>query len=130
MTFAVPLFLLAALAAGIPVVLHMISRQRAKELPFSTLRFLRISVEKTRRRRRIHDILLMLLRVAVLLLIALGLARPTITNLHSLLGGFSRRPLMVWVIDLTPLAYFFMMNMIYLVTTNLLRELILRIPWN
>ena len=87
MTFAVPLFLLAALAAGIPVVLHMISRQRAKELPFSTLRFLRISVEKTRRRRRIHDILLMLLRVAVLLLIALGLARPTITNLHSLLGG-------------------------------------------
>ena len=50
--------------------------------------------------------------------------------LHFLLGGFSRRPLMVWVIDLTPLAYFFMMNMIYLVTTNLLRELILRIPWN
>ena len=50
--------------------------------------------------------------------------------LHLLLGGFSRRPLMVWVIDLTPLAYFFMMNMIYLVTTNLLRELILRIPWN
>ncbi len=87
MTFAVPLFLLAALAAGIPVVLHLISRQRAKELPFSTLRFLRISVEKTRRRRRIHDLLLMLLRVAVLLLIALGLARPTITNLHSLLGG-------------------------------------------
>ena len=34
MTFAAPLFLLAALAAAIPVVLHMINRQKAKELPF------------------------------------------------------------------------------------------------
>lgn len=87
MTFAAPLFLLAVLAGAIPVVLHMINRQQAKDLPFSTLRFLRISVEKTRRRKRVHDVLLMLLRVAVLLLIALGLAKPTITSLGSLLGG-------------------------------------------
>ena len=59
MTFAAPLFLLAALAAAIPIVLHMINRQKAKELPFSTLRFLKISVQKTRRRKRIHDVLLM-----------------------------------------------------------------------
>ncbi len=72
MTFAAPLFLLAALAAAIPVVLHMINRQQAKDLPFSTLRFLKISVQKTRRRKRIHDVLLMLLRAAVLLLIAAG----------------------------------------------------------
>lgn len=87
MTLAAPLFLLAALAAAIPVVIHMINRQRAKELPFSTLRFLKISVEKTRNRRRIHDIFLMLLRMAVLVLIALGLAKPTVTNLANLLGG-------------------------------------------
>jgi hypothetical protein len=87
MTFGALGFLFAAAAAGIPVILHMISRQRAKDLPFSTLRFLRISVEKTRRRRRIQDILLMLLRMAVLILIALGLAKPTLTSLKSLLGG-------------------------------------------
>lgn len=87
MTFAVPLFLLAALAAVIPVILHLINRQRVKDLPFSTLRFLKISVQKTRRRKRIHDVLLMLIRTAVLLLIALGLSRPTLTNLKSLLGG-------------------------------------------
>ncbi len=50
-----PWFLLATLAAVIPVILHLINRQRAKDLPFSTLRFLRISVQKTRRRKRIHD---------------------------------------------------------------------------
>ncbi len=87
MTFAAPLFLLAALAAAIPVVLHMINRRKAKELPFSTLRFLKISVEKTRRRKRIHDVLLMALRAAVLLLIAAGLARPAVTNLGALWGG-------------------------------------------
>jgi len=87
MTFAVPLFLLAGLAAVIPVILHLINRQKAKDLPFSTLRFLKISVQKTRRRRRIHDIFLLILRMAVLLLIALGLSRPTITNLRSLFRG-------------------------------------------
>jgi hypothetical protein len=89
MTFAAPLFLAAALAAAIPLALHMINRQQAKNLPFSTLRFLRISAQKTRRRRQLHDVFLMLMRMAVLLLIALGLAKPTMTNLRSLFGGAS-----------------------------------------
>jgi hypothetical protein len=65
----------------------MINRQKAQQLPFSTLRFLRLSVEKTRRRKRIHDVLLMVLRAAVLLLLAVGLAKPTLTSLRSLGGG-------------------------------------------
>ncbi len=84
MTFAAPLFLIATLAAAIPVVLHMINRQKARQLPFSTLRFLRLSVQKTRRRKRVHDVLLMLLRAAVLLLLAVGLAKPTLTSLRAL----------------------------------------------
>jgi hypothetical protein len=87
MTFAAPLFLLAALAAAIPIALHMINRQKAKELPFSTLRFLKISVQKTRRRKRIHDMLLMAIRAGVLLLIAAGLARPAVTTLGALWAG-------------------------------------------
>ncbi len=87
MTFVSVAFLLAAAAGAIPVALHMINRQQAKKLPFSTLRFLRISAEKTRRRKRIHDVLLMLLRVAVLVLIAIGLAEPTMTSLGSFWGS-------------------------------------------
>ncbi len=81
-----PWFLLATLAAVIPVVLHLINRQKAKDLPFGTLRFLRISVQKTRRRRRIHDALLMLIRMAVLVLIAIGLAEFRLTSFKSLWG--------------------------------------------
>jgi hypothetical protein len=87
MSFATPLFLLAAVAVAIPVVLHMINRQRAKELPFSTLRFLRVSVQKTRRKKQVHDLLLMVIRAAVLLLIAAGLAKPAVTKLSALWGG-------------------------------------------
>ncbi len=87
MTFVSAAFLLAAAAGAIPVVLHMINRQQAKKLPFSTLRFLRISAEKTRRRKRIHDVLLMVLRMAVLVLIAVGLAEPTVTTLGSFWGS-------------------------------------------
>ncbi len=87
MTFAAAGFLLATIAAVIPVILHLIKRQQAKLLPFPTLRFLRLSVEKTRRRRRLEDLLLMLLRMAVLIFIAVGLAKPTLTSLASLLGG-------------------------------------------
>lgn len=87
MMFAVPLFLVATLAGIIPVILHMIHRRKAQDLPFSTLRFLKLSAEKTRRRRRLHDLLLLIVRVLVLLLIAMGLARPTLTRLNALWGG-------------------------------------------
>ena len=46
-------------------------------------------MQKTRRRKRIHDLLLMLLRMAVLILIAIGLAKPTVTSLKSLFGAGS-----------------------------------------
>ena len=76
MTFAAPLFLLAALAGLIPVLVHLIHRQKAREVRFSTLRFLRISVQRTRRRKYVEDLSLLAVRVAVLLLIAAGAGAP------------------------------------------------------
>ena len=80
-------FLFAALAAVIPVLLHMIHRQTVKELPFPSLRFLKISEQKTRRKRRFQDVLLLLLRMAILLLVAVALAHPIIRNLSQFWGG-------------------------------------------
>ena len=66
--------------------MHLIHRQKAKEVRFSTLRFLRISVQRTRRRKYIEDLSLLVVRVAVLLLIAVGLARPALSSLAALWG--------------------------------------------
>ncbi len=87
MNFAAPLFLLAALAGLVPVLLHLIHRRKAREVRFSTLRFLRISVQRTRRRKYVEDLSLLLVRVAVLVLIAVGLARPALVGLAALWHG-------------------------------------------
>jgi hypothetical protein len=80
MSFAAPWFLIAILAAGIPLLIHLIHRRTAREVLFPTLRFLKLSVERTRRRRTIEELGLLLLRMGALVLIALGLARPAITG--------------------------------------------------
>lgn len=78
-----PLFLLGALAAAIPVVLHLFARDTPESVPFSTVRFLRpLQVEQTRR-RRLSDLLLLALRVAALVLLALSFARPFFTGSMS-----------------------------------------------
>lgn len=87
MSFVAPLFLIAALAAILPILIHLIHRQKAKEIPFPTLRFLNLSVQRTRRRKYLDDALLLALRVALLALLALGLAGPALNSLRNLLGG-------------------------------------------
>jgi hypothetical protein len=86
MTFAAPLFLFAVAAGVIPVALHLIHTKKAVEVRFSTLRFLRLSVERTRRRKYLDDVSLLLVRIAALALIAVGLAKPAISGLHALRG--------------------------------------------
>ena len=76
MAFLTPLFLAAAAAAVIPVMLHLVRRMRAREVPFSSLMFLAATPIQKIRRRRLQDVLLMLLRAAVLMLLAMVFARP------------------------------------------------------
>ncbi len=95
MTFVAPLFLIAAVAGAIPVLLHMINRQQASVVPFSTLRFLQVSVQRTRKRKYIHDMLLLLLRIAALVLIAIGLAGPILNRSGALFHTSSRAAVVV-----------------------------------
>ena len=80
-----PAFLLGTLAAAIPVVIHLIYKKKAPELHFSTLRFLKLSVERTSHRQRLQDLLLLILRMLLFGLLALALAKPYIRS-----GGFLR----------------------------------------
>ncbi|MBN1903440.1 BatA domain-containing protein [Candidatus Sumerlaeota bacterium] len=74
--FLNPYLLLGTLAAAIPVVLHLLSRQRSKRIPFTALFLLRRVDVQTARRHKLVDILLLLLRTLLFLLIALALAKP------------------------------------------------------
>jgi hypothetical protein len=87
MSLAAPLFLLAMLAGAIPLVLHLIHRRKAREVPFGTLRFLHTSVRRTRRRKVVDDLALLLVRSGLLVGLALALAGPVLSGVRSLWSG-------------------------------------------
>jgi hypothetical protein len=87
LSFATPLLLIGLLAAGIPFILHLLSSVRAQDIMFPTLRFLRMSMEKTARRRRLQHWLLLLLRAALFMLLALCVSEPISRATGGWLGG-------------------------------------------
>ena len=79
MSFLYPAFLAGALAVAIPIVLHLLRRDVAPEVPFSAVRLLRKSPLEQTRRRRLRDWLLLAARIAAVLLLAFAFARPYFT---------------------------------------------------
>ncbi len=76
MNFVNPLFFLGALAAAVPVLLHLVKRERARKLEFPTLMFLRRISRKTIRYQKLRHLLLLLLRALAFALLALAFTRP------------------------------------------------------
>jgi len=84
--FMSPLFLVGISSASIPIVIHLIHRRKAPKLLFSTLRFLRVSNERTSRRQHLQDIFLLLLRALICALLAIALARPFLPASSTMKG--------------------------------------------
>jgi hypothetical protein len=90
MSFLAPLLLLGFSALAIPVVLHLIERERADVIDFPSVMFLQRIPYPSVRRRRIRHWLLLLLRCAALALLVAAFARPFFTSAAlatSTLGG-------------------------------------------
>ncbi len=80
MTFIHPLLLGGLLLAGIPVLLHLIMRQKPKVLPFPAFRFLLLRHRTNQRKLRLRHLLLLALRILLIALVCLALARPKVFN--------------------------------------------------
>ena len=76
MSFLAPLFLLGSLAVGLPVLFHLTRQSTRRRQVFSTLMFLRPTPPRLTRRNRVEHVLLLLLRCAVIGLLAFAFARP------------------------------------------------------
>ena len=80
MSFIAPLFFVALAALAIPVLIHLIQREKKQILRFPSLMFVQRVPYKSIQRRRIHNWLLLLVRLAALALIVLAFARPFFTR--------------------------------------------------
>jgi hypothetical protein len=74
--FLTPLFFVALAGLAIPVLIHLIQREKKQIMRFPSLMFVQRVPYKSIQRRRIHNWLLLLVRMAALLLIIAAFARP------------------------------------------------------
>jgi hypothetical protein len=87
MSFLSPLFLFGALAAAIPIALHLLKREPEVRVRFAAVRLLRHAPVEHTRRRRLRELLLLAVRVAALLLLAAAFARPFFASGAALDSG-------------------------------------------
>jgi len=92
--------ILAALTLGLlPILIHLLNRQRFKKVDFPTLRFLRELQLRKMRQVRIRQIILLILRTLAVLFLILALARPVLKSSAGLLPGSNARTTAILILD-------------------------------
>jgi hypothetical protein len=76
LSFLSPLYLLGILAIAVPIALHLFRRRTDTVVDFPAVRLLSSTPVEQQRRRRLREIILLVLRVTALVLLAGAFARP------------------------------------------------------
>src|ERR1700761_2708778 len=92
MTFLTPLLAWGMLLGAIPIIIHLLNRRRFRRGEWAPMRYLKLTIQRNRRRIQIEQLLLLLLRIALPVLLFVLLARPLVnpTGLERWLGGGGR----------------------------------------
>lgn len=87
MGFLHPALLAGALLFAVPLVIHLLNRQRHRKRPWAAMEFLLRAYQKQRNRLRTENLLLLLLRCLVPVVLALAIARPLLQEAAGLQAG-------------------------------------------
>ena len=82
-----PLFLLGALAVALPIWLHRLQTQSSDRQPFSSAMLLETTEERVHLQKKLKYLVLLALRIAMLLLLALAFAKPFLTRAPASLSA-------------------------------------------
>ncbi len=89
MIFSAPIFLYIVPLAGLPIVFHLILKQKKRTVVFSTLMFFHRTDPKLNSHRKIRQWLLLLMRILLIAFILLALSRPEFVTSVGLGGKIS-----------------------------------------
>lgn len=78
LNFLNPIFLAGLAAAALPILIHLFSRRRAREVTFPSLEYLQEISRRKVRRMRLRQWLLLALRVLIIAFFAMAMGRPAI----------------------------------------------------
>jgi Aerotolerance regulator N-terminal/von Willebrand factor type A domain len=81
-----------SLAAAAPLLIHLLTRQRYRQVTWAAMEYLLAAVEKNRRRWQVEHWLLLAVRTLLLLLFSLALADPTLSISGGLFFSGKRTP--------------------------------------
>ena len=76
MSFLNSIMLAGIAAVAVPIIIHLLNRRKFKTVTWAAMKFVKLSVDQNQRRMRIEDLILLLIRCALVILLALALARP------------------------------------------------------
>jgi hypothetical protein len=99
--FLHPALAWGALLAGVPILIHLLNRQRFRPTPWGAMRFVEAAWRRTRRRMQLENLLLLLLRAGAIALLALALARPFLESSSPLAALTESRRDLVVILDVS-----------------------------
>jgi len=79
--------LIGLLGAAVPILIHLLTRDRVRRVAFSTLRFFANASRNVLRRKRIYEMILLAMRTAACALLAIAFARPFLRSGEAGPGG-------------------------------------------
>lgn len=91
--------LIGLLAVALPFLIHLLNRQKARKVEFSSLTFLKKLQHKKMRRMKLRQWLLLVLRALIIASLVLAFARPTIKTQSILLKGSNIRTTAAIILD-------------------------------
>jgi len=80
MGFLNPWMLFGTLGVSVPIIIHLLNRYRHRQVEWGAMELLRQAIVVRSRQVQIEDLILLVLRCLAVLLIALAIARPTIST--------------------------------------------------
>src|ERR1700736_4742702 len=106
-TFLNPLLIWGTLLGVIPIIIHLMNRRRFRRVEWAPMRYLKLTIQRNRRRIQIEQLLLLLLRIALPVLLFVFLARPLVnpTGLERWFGGAGRLSHLLLVDDSLSMGY-------------------------
>lgn len=98
MTFLNPLVLIGLVAAGIPILIHLLQLKKLRRIDFSSVRFLKEIQHASAKRVKLRDYLLLLLRTLAIAALVLAFSRPAV---KGFLGSNSKTSSVI-IVDNSP----------------------------
>src|SRR5512132_3084053 len=95
MNFLAPAFLAGLAAIAVPVLIHLIHRERKVVIEFPSLMFLERIPYRSVRRQKIRHLLLLILRCIAVALLVAAFARPFFERRHQVISSTGAREVVV-----------------------------------